>query len=93
MANLTDIPESLAATGWQISEDNKSIHKVFKFADFRDAMSYMVRVSFEAEAANHHPEWLNVYNRVETTLTTHDTGGLTQNDVNLAEAMDKIYQK
>lgn len=93
MTNLTDIPEALLTSGWQLAEDKKSIHKVFKFADFRDAMSFMVRVSFEAEAANHHPEWLNVYNRVETTLTTHDTGGLTENDINLAIAMDNISQQ
>ncbi len=92
MANLTEIPDSLTATGWLLSEDRKSIHKTFKFANFRDAMSFMIRVSYEAEAANHHPEWFNVYNRVETTLTTHDTGGLTHNDINLAEAMDRIHQ-
>ncbi|ASP38995.1 4a-hydroxytetrahydrobiopterin dehydratase [Bacterioplanes sanyensis] len=93
MANLTEIPAALAASGWQLSTDKQSIHKVFKFADFRDAMSFMVRVSYEAEAADHHPEWLNVYNRVETTLTTHDTGGLTQKDIDLAEAMDKISER
>jgi len=87
--NQSSIPESLLASDWQLSDDQKALKKTFKFANFRDAMTFMVRVSYEAEAANHHPEWFNVYNRVEVTLTTHDTGGLTAKDIALAEVMDK----
>ena len=87
--NQITIPETLLAAGWQLSGDQKTLQKTFKFGNFRDAMAFMVRVSYEAEAANHHPEWFNVYNRVDVTLTTHDTGGLTAKDIALAEAMDK----
>ncbi len=90
--NQITVPENLLASGWQLSNDQKSMSKTFKFANFRDAMTFMVRVSYEAEAGNHHPEWFNVYNRVDVTLTTHDTGGLTSNDINLAEAMEKLYR-
>ncbi|MBY8975509.1 4a-hydroxytetrahydrobiopterin dehydratase [Rhodobacteraceae bacterium NNCM2] len=80
----------LAATGWEDAREGKAIAKIFRFRNFRDAMAWMTRVAFEAEAANHHPEWFNVYNRVEVVLTTHDTGGLTDKDIALAEKMDKI---
>ncbi len=83
------LPQDLEAGGWTLSEDGKAITKTFKFKSFREAMAFMLRVAFEAEAADHHPEWLNVYNRVEVRLTTHDTGGLTDKDFALAEQMEK----
>ncbi|MEL6475735.1 MAG: 4a-hydroxytetrahydrobiopterin dehydratase [Pseudomonadota bacterium] len=82
--------DDLAGAGWQTTEDGKAIDKVFRFANFRDAMAWMTRVAFEAEAADHHPEWRNVYNRVEVRLTTHDAGGLTQKDLDLATAIERL---
>ena len=75
--------------GW--SGDSAALVKRFRFADFKDALGFMVRVGFEAEAMNHHPEWTNVYNRVEVRLNTHDAGGqVTAKDVELARRMDVI---
>ncbi len=85
----TSLPEQLAAAGWTLEEGGEAILKCFTFRNFRDAMAFMVRVAFDAEKANHHPEWSNVYNRVEVRLTTHDSGGLTEKDLNLAAAMEK----
>ena len=82
-------PELIAA-GWEMSADGKAIAKTFKFRGFRDAMAWMTRAAFEAEHLNHHPEWSNVYNRVEVRLTTHDTGGLTAKDFDLAARMEKL---
>lgn len=87
MSLLTD---DLAAAGWTLAEDGKAIDKTFRFADFREALSWMVRAGFEAEALDHHPEWRNVYNRVEVRLTTHDAGGLTGLDIDLATRMERL---
>ena len=71
--------------------DGDALMRTFTFPDFRAAMGFMVRAGFEAEAANHHPEWSNVYNRVEVRLSTHDAGDrITAKDVELAEAMDGL---
>lgn len=86
----TTLPEELRNAGWTLSGDDKSIMKSWKFRSFRDALSWMVRAGFEAEALNHHPDWTNVYNRVEVTLTTHDKGGLTEKDFELARRMEKL---
>jgi 4a-hydroxytetrahydrobiopterin dehydratase len=75
--------------GWAFERD--ALTKAFKFGSFREAMSFMVRVAFEAEELNHHPEWTNVYNRVLVRLNTHDAGGkVTGKDVELATRMQKI---
>ena len=87
---MTDITQALLDTGWTLSEDRKAIEKTFRFKNFRDAISWMTRIAFEAEAADHHPEWFNVYNRVEVRLTTHDTGGLSEKDIALAGRMDAL---
>ena len=84
------IPEALTQAGWVKAPDGKSMEKTFKFKGFRSAMSWMMRAAFEAEAINHHPEWFNVYNRVEVRLTTHDTGGLSAKDIELAERFERI---
>lgn len=86
---MTELPDDLAATGWSLEEGGAAISKTFKFPNFRDAMAFMVRAAFDAEKANHHPEWSNVYNKVEVRLTTHHTGGLTDKDLKLAEKMDR----
>jgi 4a-hydroxytetrahydrobiopterin dehydratase len=73
--------------GWTGGDD--FITKVFKSGDFAEAFAFMTRIAIIAEKMDHHPEWFNVYNRVDVTLTTHDAGGVTQKDVTLAEAMEK----
>lgn len=75
---------------WQATEGRDAISREFKFADFNAAFGFMTRVALVAEKMNHHPEWTNVWNRVEVTLTSHDAGGLTERDIKLAEAMDRI---
>ena len=73
--------------GWTGGDD--FITKVYKFEDFAEAFGFMTRIAIIADRMDHHPEWFNVYNRVDVTLTTHDAGGVTQKDVALAEAMEK----
>ena len=78
-----------ALPGWKLQRN--ALAKEFKFGSFREAMSFMVRAGFEAEAMNHHPEWTNVYNRVAIRLNTHDAGGkVTAKDVELAQRFEKI---
>ena len=77
-------------TGWQEVEGRDAIAKTFRFKDFNAAFGFMTRVALEAEKRDHHPEWFNVYNRVDILLTTHDAGGLSQRDINLATAIDAI---
>ena len=76
--------------GWRMVDGRDAIRKTFKFADFNAAFGFMTRAALVAEKMDHHPEWANVWNRVEVTLATHSAGGLTDLDVKLAEAMDKI---
>lgn len=78
---LQDLPE------WDL-QDGK-LHRKLEFRDFKAALGFMVSVGRHADAHNHHPEWHNVYNRVEVWLTTHDAGGLTEKDVALAKEIDK----
>lgn len=77
-AALADLP------GWARVEGREAIQKTFRFPDFNTAFAFMTRVALKAEKMDHHPEWFNVYNRVEITLSTHDAGGLTGLDVELA---------
>lgn len=74
--------------GWQIV--NEKLHKEFVFESFSKAMGFMLTASMQIEKLNHHPEWLNVYNKITIDLTTHDAGGITQNDVNLAKILDSL---
>jgi 4a-hydroxytetrahydrobiopterin dehydratase len=76
--------------GWSEVKGRDAIQKSFKFADFNQAWGFMARVALAAEKADHHPEWSNVYNRVEIVLSTHDAGGLSEKDVNLAQFIDKL---
>lgn len=76
--------------GWSFEDD--TITKDFSFPDFKEAMSFMVRVGFEAEALVHHPDWSNVYNSVSIRLSTHDAGDkVTEKDIKLAKAIEEIY--
>ena len=76
--------------GWSAVEGRDAIEKRFEFADFNEAWGFMSRVAVKAEAMNHHPEWFNVWNRVEVTLATHDAGGVTTLDLELAGFMDSL---
>jgi len=81
--------ELSSLNGW-VHEDDK-IKKEFKFSNFKEAITFMVKVGFEAEAQSHHPEWFNVYNNVSVQLSTHDAGGkVTSKDIKLAKTMDEI---
>ena len=80
----------LLDTGWSLDEEKDAISKTFKFIDFTEAFSWMVRAALWSEKWNHHPEWFNVYNRVEVTLTTHDVGGLSSLDAKLARKLDTL---
>jgi 4a-hydroxytetrahydrobiopterin dehydratase len=75
---------------WRMVEGRDAIARGFRFADFNAAWGFMSRVALLAEVQDHHPEWSNVYNRVEITLTTHDAGGLSARDVKLARAIDRL---
>ncbi len=77
--------------GWTVKPgDRDAIEKTFKFADFKSAFAFMTASALKAEQMDHHPEWFNVYNRVEVTLTTHDADGVTALDVELAGYMDQL---
>ncbi len=76
--------------GWQMTDGRDAIFKKYVFQDFAAAFGFMSHVAILAEKADHHPEWFNVYNRVEVTLTTHDCDGLSLRDVHLARAMDAV---
>ena len=80
-----DIPE-----GWALSEDGKALEKSFRFRDFSEAFAFLTRVAMHAEKVGHHPDFTNIWNKVDFRLTTHDTGGVTERDARLAEAIDKL---
>jgi 4a-hydroxytetrahydrobiopterin dehydratase len=83
--------QALAALpDWALRADGLAIERKFKFADFNQAFGFMTRVALLADKHDHHPEWSNVYNRVEITLTTHDAGGLSLRDVAMAKAIDAL---
>jgi len=75
--------------GWSAAEGRDAIAKTFRFADFNAAFGWMTRVALAAEKLDHHPEWFNVYSRVEVLLATHDADGVTELDVTLAKIMDE----
>ncbi len=76
--------------GWSLVEGRDAIRRSFRFKDFSEAWGFMARVALLAEAQDHHPEWSNVWNRVEIVLTTHDARGLSDRDVRLAQAIDAL---
>ena len=81
-AALRDLPE------WRGVEGREAIARTFRFRDFNEAFAFMARAALLAEKMDHHPEWFNVYNKVEVTLSTHDAGGVTEKDIAMAKAMD-----
>lgn len=83
--------EALATlTNWRLAADGRAIEQTLRFADFSQAFAFMTRVALAAEKLDHHPEWSNVWNRVEIRLTTHDAGGLSERDVALAKMIDRM---
>jgi len=76
--------------GWSEVKGRDAINRTFTFKDFNEAFGFMARAALVAEKLDHHPEWFNVYNKVEVTLATHDAGGVTERDVTLAEAMNRL---
>ena len=82
--------QQLNRAGWSHLEARDAISKSFKFRNFVEALGWMVKVGLLAEKNNHHPELNNCYNHVEVTLTTHDAGGLTDRDINMAQLIDKL---
>jgi len=79
-----------ALPGWSEPDGREAICRTFSFRDFNEAFGFMTRVALVAEKRDHHPEWRNVYRTVEVVLTTHDAGGVTMRDIELAKAMDAI---
>lgn len=93
IARLTDAERDAALADlsrWSLRDDGRAITRTLRFGDFGEAFGFMTRVAIAADKADHHPEWFNVYNRVEVTLTTHDAGGLSARDVGLARFIDGI---
>jgi 4a-hydroxytetrahydrobiopterin dehydratase len=85
-AALAELP------GWSAVDGREAITRSYKFASFSAAFGWMTRIALAAEALDHHPEWFNVYNRVDVTLSTHDAGGVTELDVRLAKTMDGAFR-
>lgn len=83
-AAVAELPE------WHLRTDGLAIERSFRFRDFNEAFGFMTCVALLAEKQDHHPEWFNVYSRVEITLTTHEAGGLSQRDVRMAKAIDAL---
>jgi 4a-hydroxytetrahydrobiopterin dehydratase len=93
MARMVDKVGAFAAAaqlpGWSAQTDRDAIEKTFRFKDFNAAFGFMAQVALKAEQMDHHPEWFNVYNRVQVVLSTHDAGGVTSLDVEMARFMDE----
>jgi 4a-hydroxytetrahydrobiopterin dehydratase len=84
MIDLSTLPN------WSPVEGRDALTRSFKFADFKQAFAFMTQVALKAEQMDHHPEWFNVYNKVDITLTTHDTGGVSDKDIKLAHYIDSL---
>ena len=84
---------SIDMPSWEFVDGVDAIHKNFQFKDFKTAFAFMTEVASIAEEINHHPEWFNVWNRVEIRLSTHDAGGLTHLDITLAQKIDTTFLK
>ncbi|MEM9084430.1 MAG: 4a-hydroxytetrahydrobiopterin dehydratase [Pseudomonadota bacterium] len=96
MSNLPELSEDDRARlladhpQWELTREGKAIQRTFQFGDFSEAWGFMSRVALLADSQDHHPEWFNVYAKVEITLTTHDAGGLSTRDVTMARAIDAL---
>ncbi len=95
VAKLTEAERAVALKDlphWRSVDGRDAIARSFKFKNFSEAWGFMARVALLAESQDHHPEWFNVYNRVDVTLSTHDCGGLSTRDVKLAKAIDMVAE-
>ena len=93
IARLTDAERDAALAqmpNWTVRADGLAIERKLQFGGFGEAFAFMTRIAIEAEKTDHHPEWFNVYNRVDITLTTHDAGGLSGRDIQLARYIDAV---
>ena len=93
ITKLTDAERATALAalpGWTHEPARDALLRHFRFADFSEAFAFMTRVALLAHASDHHPEWSNVYDRVDVLLTTHDAGGLSRRDVDMASAIDRL---
>ena len=81
---------SEAPEGWSIEEGGKALTRTLKFKDFSEAFAFLTRVAMYAEKVDHHPEFTNVWNRVDFRLTSHDAGGVTERDIKLAQAINRL---
>ena len=79
-----------APEGWSIEEGGKALTRTLKFKDFSEAFAFLARVAMHAEKVDHHPEFTNVWNRVDFRLTSHDAGGVTERDIKLAQAINRL---
>ncbi|XP_050354045.1 pterin-4-alpha-carbinolamine dehydratase [Nymphalis io] len=84
--------QPLLKTGWKVQSDRDAIEKEFKFKDFNEAFGFMTRVALLAEKMDHHPEWFNVYNKLQVVLSSHDVNGLSKRDIRMATFMDKYFE-
>ena len=75
--------------GWSVKDEK--LHRDFEFESFNHAFGFMTRAAMEIEKMNHHPEWFNVYNRISVDLMTHDAGGITENDIQLAKILNSLF--
>lgn len=82
--------DSQVPAGWSLEEGGKAVVRTFKFADFSEAFGFLTRVALHAEKMDHHPEFTNVWNRVDFRLTSHDAAGVTDRDLSLAEAINRL---
>ena len=90
----TALGEALASLeGWTMSGGGDALERTYRFSDFMTAFGFMGRVAVYADVVDHHPEWFNVYNRVDVTLTSHDAGGVTRRDIAMARFMDRAATK
>ena len=88
-----DIKLFFSNNKWDCIDNNNKVRKLFKFKSFSEAFSWMTEVAFDAEKLDHHPDWTNVYNKVDVTLSTHDQNKVTSKDLSLAEIMEKTFVK
>lgn len=89
-AERAEALQPLLANGWQQVDGRDALAKTFQFSNFIAAFGWMTKIAIWAEKLNHHPEWRNVYNRVDVVLTTHDAGGLSALDIRMAQRMDRL---
>ncbi|XP_031550136.1 pterin-4-alpha-carbinolamine dehydratase-like [Actinia tenebrosa] len=92
MEERSTLLPSLRNAGWSEVEGRDAIYKEFLFKDFNEAFGFMARVALKAEKMDHHPEWFNVYNKVQVTLSTHECSGLSPRDIKLATFMEEVVK-